>query len=59
MNLEYFKWNNGYEINGIWYPRVKSICRIIAKPALERWIANQGSFDAMEEKEERQLILVK
>ena len=47
INLEYLKNKNGYEIDGIWYPRVTSICNIIAKPGLEKWLANQGSFTAM------------
>ena len=45
-----FKEKNGYEINGLWYPRVTSICSIIAKPGLERWIANQPSFAVMEKR---------
>jgi len=50
INLEYLKAKNGYEIGGIWYPRVTSICSIIAKPGLEKWLANQGSFTAMQTK---------
>jgi len=48
-----FKLKHVYEISGVWYPRVTSICNIIAKPALERWIANQPSFVAMERKREK------
>jgi len=50
MDLEFLKEKNGYEINGVWYPRVTSICSIIAKPGLEKWLANQGSFTAMQKK---------
>jgi len=51
MDLEYFKQRYGYEEEGgIWYPRVTSICSIIAKPGLDKWLANQGSFTAMQEK---------
>ncbi|MFQ6049860.1 MAG: hypothetical protein ACE5J0_02350 [Candidatus Paceibacterales bacterium] len=53
MNLDYFKWNNGYEIDGIWYPKVTAICRVIAKPGLERWLANQESFAAMQAKRKK------
>ena len=53
MTLDYFKQNNGYEINGIWYPRVTSICKIIAKPGLERWLANQKNFFAMQQKRKK------
>ncbi len=53
MSPKLFKQNNGYEINGLWYPRVTSICNIIAKPGLERWLANQPSFIAMERKRKK------
>lgn len=53
MSPNCFKSKHGYEINGVWYPRVTSICNIIAKPALERWIANQPSFAVMEKKREK------
>lgn len=53
MAFENLKLKHGYEIDGIWYPRVTSICRIIAKPGLERWLANQGSFAAMQEKRKK------
>lgn len=48
MAPTYFKLRNGYEINGLWYPRVTSICNIIAKPGLERWLADQESFAVMQ-----------
>ncbi len=53
MALQGFKSKHGYEIDGLWYPRVTSICSIIAKPNLEKWLANQGSFAAMERKRKR------
>jgi len=53
MSPKLFKQNNGYEIDGLWYPRVTSICSIIAKPGLERWIANQPSFAAMERRRKK------
>lgn len=53
MSPKLFKKNNGYEINGLWYPRVTSICSIIAKPGLERWLANQPSFFVMQKRREK------
>lgn len=50
MTNDYFRIRHGYEVNGFWYPRVTSICGIIAKPGLEKWLANQKSFSAMQEK---------
>lgn len=50
MDINWFKKLNGYEIGGLWYPRVTSICKIIAKPGLERWLAQQGSPEAMAKK---------
>lgn len=50
MDLQWFKSINGYEIEGLWYPRVTSICKVIAKPGLERWLTRQGSPEAMAEK---------
>ena len=53
MTVNYFKGKSGYEINGIWYPRVTSICSIIAKPGLEIWLANQRSYAAMQAKRKK------
>lgn len=53
MISRYLKQKHGYEINGLWYPRVTSICGIIAKPGLEKWLANQGSFAAMQRKRKK------
>jgi len=44
-NLEHFKGLAGYEINGIWYPRVTKIVEIKAKPALYRFYAEMNNFD--------------
>ncbi len=43
-NLEHFKGTCGYEIDGIWYPRVTSIVNIKAKPALYRFYAEMNNF---------------
>ena len=53
MTVDYFKSKHGHEVNGFWYPRVTSICGVIAKPGLERWLANQKNFKAMQEKRKR------
>lgn len=47
-NLAHFKGTAGYEIDGVWYPRVTSIVSIKAKPALYKFYADQGSFSAAE-----------
>ncbi len=46
--IEQFKSMNGYEIDGIWYPRVTSIISIKAKPALYKYYADLPSFAAGE-----------
>lgn len=53
MDIDSFKKLNGYEISGLWYPRVTSICKIIAKPGLESWFAKQGSLEALVEKRKK------
>ena len=53
MVFRHLKTRHGYEIDGLWYPRVTSICNIIAKPGLEKWLANQESFSAMQKKRKR------
>ncbi len=45
-NLKNFMATNGYEIDGIWYPRVTSIVSIKAKPALYKFYADQANFAA-------------
>lgn len=52
-SLEEFKSQNGYEINGIWYPRVTSIISIKAKPALYKFYAQQPSFEHAEAMKEK------
>lgn len=47
-NVENFKNATGYEIDGIWYPRVTSIMSIKAKPALYKYYADLPSFAAGE-----------
>lgn len=47
-DLENFKAATGYEIDGIWYPRVTSIVSIKAKPALYKFYADQASYAAGE-----------
>lgn len=47
-DLKTFKSETGYEIDGIWYPRVTSIVSIKAKPALYKFYASQPSFTAGE-----------
>ncbi len=39
---------SGYEIDGVWYPRVTKIVDIKAKPALYRFYAEMNNFDAGE-----------
>lgn len=48
-----FRERAGYEIDGIWYPRVTSIVSIKAKPALYRYYAGMPSFKAADTAKER------
>lgn len=43
-NLQHFKGMSGYEVDGIWYPRVTKIVDIKAKPALYRFYAEMNNF---------------
>ena len=43
-NVDNFKNANGYDIDGIWYPRVTSILNIKAKPALYMYYASLPDF---------------
>lgn len=43
-NIENFKNANGYEIDGIWYPRVTAIVSIKAKPALYMFYAGLPDY---------------
>lgn len=44
-----FKLLNGYEINGTWYPRVTKILDIKAKPGLDNFFREVGSFASAED----------
>jgi len=60
-NLNQFKSENGYEIEGKWYPRVTSILSIKAKPALYKFYGDHASFasaEAMKEKSAEEGTLV-
>ncbi|MBU2101331.1 hypothetical protein KKH05_01260 [Patescibacteria group bacterium] len=48
LSLSKFKSANGYEINGIWFPRVTSVLNIKAKPALYRYYAELDSYQQAE-----------
>lgn len=45
-NAESFKAANGYDIDGLWYPRVTKIVSIKAKPALYRFYGEAENFNA-------------
>lgn len=47
--LEHFKGLSGYDIDGVWYPRVTKIVEIKAKPALYKFYAELNSFGEGEE----------
>lgn len=47
-DIKHFKAKTGYEIDGLWYPRVTSIVSIKSKPALYKFYADQGNFSAAE-----------
>jgi len=44
-NLQHFKGIAGYEVDGVWYPRVTKIVEIKAKPALYRFYAEMNNFN--------------
>ncbi|MEK9173557.1 MAG: hypothetical protein AAB594_03245 [Patescibacteria group bacterium] len=44
QTIENFKEKNGYDIDGVWYPRVTKIVDIKAKPALYRFYAGVKNF---------------
>jgi len=48
-NAQQFKNLRGYEIKGVWYPRVTSIVQIKSKPALYRFYAELENFNRGEE----------
>jgi len=41
-----FKQKNGYDVDGTWYPRVTKILEVKAKPALEGFFREMGSYEA-------------
>lgn len=45
FNQKHFKELAGYEIDGVWYPRVTKIVEIKAKPALYRFYAELSGFE--------------
>ncbi len=45
MSAEQFRNESGYEIDGVWYPRVTKIVDIKSKPALYKFYAEMESFD--------------
>jgi len=45
MDLEFFKQKYGYEVGGIWFPRVTAITDIIAKPGLYKYYGEKESFE--------------
>jgi hypothetical protein len=47
-NLQHFKGMSGYEIDGVWYPRVTKIVDIKSKPALYKFYAEMGNFGKSE-----------
>src|SRR6185369_9489779 len=44
-NVDDFKEQNGYLVDGLWYPRVTKIVGIKAKPALYRFYGEAESYD--------------
>ena len=44
-NVEQFKSLSGYDIDGVWYPRVTKIIDIKSKPALYRFYAEMNNFN--------------
>jgi hypothetical protein len=52
-SLDEFRSRAGYEIDGIWYPRVTSILSIKSKPALYRYYAGMPSYKAADDAKEK------
>lgn len=48
-NADEFRNANGYEIGGVWYPRVTKILDIKSKPALEGFFKEMESYSSAEE----------
>ncbi len=51
-----FKVANGYELNGIWYPRVTRILEVKAKPALQQFFKEMESYSLAEEVKEKSAL---
>ena len=49
VNAEKFKETMGYEINGVWYPRVTKILDIKSKPALDKFFQEMGTYSSAED----------
>lgn len=52
-NSEQFKEACGYEINGIWYPRVTKILEVKAKPGLDSFFREIGDYASAEDIKQR------
>lgn len=50
---EEFKQHNGYEIEGMWYPRVTKLLEIKSKPGLDSFFKELDSYTAVEEVKNR------
>ena len=55
-NVEEFKSQCGYEIDGVWYPRVTKIVDIKSKPALYRFYGAMKSYQDAERMKEQSAI---
>src|SRR3989304_2708876 len=55
-SIDDFRAREGYEIDGVWYPRVTAIVSIKAKPALYRYYASMPSFRAADEAKEQSAL---
>ena len=51
-----FKEKNGYEVNGVWLPRVTRILEVKSKPALQAFFQEMGSFEAAEAVKEKSAV---
>lgn len=51
-SIDEFRERAGYDIDGVWYPRVTSIVSIKAKPALLRYYGGMRSFKAADDAKE-------
>lgn len=55
-NIDDFKEQSGYTIDGVWYPRVTKIVTIKAKPALYHYYGAAKSYKAAQEATERSAV---